>query len=351
MKGTFRLARYYFIAGIREKNMSFWVMFYPMLLLLFMYLGLSNLKAGSEDFLKLGIAKSNPSVLILEQIDAVKLDFMSEEDAKQALEDKKIHAYILDDNNVLVTKQDLFQDVAKDIMNQLEQYKKLGLKNAALLKLKGPLYEQENKVENQLSVYFYSTVALFTIYGYFASWVYVSLFQANQSTLAQRNCIAPVSKAKGVAAGFLASLLVITISMVMLFTLTEAVLKLGLIKNWPASALLTFGAMIFGICWGMAFGAFNLPEWSKTIIGIAGSIFMALISGMMSADLRNFITLHAPWIHRLNPVSLIAEGYYRINVLGNPEYGLRSLITLGIYSLLFFAAAVFALRRNSYKEL
>lgn len=351
MKGLFRMTLVFLKAGIREKNMSFWVLLFPQLLLLFMYMGLSGFRDSGGIALKAGVAAENPYYVILEQIDVIDLHEMNEQEAPAALEAGEIDGFVRDDLDVLINKNGTNQQILRGLMTDVKQFSALGPRAMKLINYKDGLASEKARTEDQFSIYFYSILAMFTLYGYYCSAEYTSLFQANQSTLAQRHAVSPIPKAKGVLAGFLASLVTISLSMAVMLFLTEVVLKLHLMLRWGPSLLLILGGMLFGIAWGLPFGAAKLPEWLRILSGTILTLLMAMLSGMMSMSIRQWVMLYAPWLHKINPVSLLCEGFYSVNILGRTETGLINLGILAGYALLLTLIAIALLRRQSYKEL
>lgn len=351
MKSTFRIAGKLLKVSLLEKNNSFWVILYPMLLMTFIYLGFSGIKSGEFEGVRLGVSPGNEITAVLNQIEIVHYQEMPENQAKEELEKDKIDAYIQPDLNLLIKSGGAPQAIAQSIVTEYKQTKALGLKALLVLGERGKLYSRSSVDDDILSTFFYNIVGMFSLYGYFVSTYYTGYYKADTSYLAQRHCFSPMSKFKGVMAGILASMATIILSMTLLLCLSQFVLKINLIRRfWPSMAILS-GGMVFGICAGMFVGALKLKEWVKTFIGIGGSLILAFLSGLMNDGVRNAILRTAPIVLKLNPVYLLMNGFYRVNVLGYVHEGLSVLITLAVYSALFTIGAVLILRKNSFKEI
>lgn len=352
MSGVMRSTKYFFLQSIRLMNMSFWVIIYPLLLMILMYLPLSGIEQSKAIDLQVGMAENNPYMAVFDEIDVVDVTITDRAAGEKLVEDEKLTAYITDEGDIVGkygTNNDI--TIVRDIMSQIKRVGKLGPQAAAFARLDKPLAENVNAPSRELSIYFYNIVAMFSLYGYFVSSEYTSLFQANQNALAARNSISPSSKWKGLAASVLASFFVITVSMILLLILSEVILKLNLIVHWGPSLLLLLAGMIFGIAWGLPFGAANIPEWSKILVGIAGSLFMSMLSGMMSMDLRQYFLLNAPLVLKLNPVSQLTEGFYRINVMNQTGRAFEVLGVLAAYAVIFIGITLLLFRKQTYKSL
>ncbi len=351
MKDILRMARVFVLSGIREKNMSFWVLIFPQILMIFMYLSLAGLREEKQITLYAGINADNPYRVILEEIDGLELELIEEDAVPEALEAEEIDAFIKDDLDVYAGRDDFKQQMILGITNDIKQLSALGPKAAKLQDYPDGLSRETAKTEDKFSIYFYSVVAMFSLYGYYCSSEYTALFQANQSTLAQRHAVSPIPKVRGVLAGFLASFFIMTLSMAILLFLSECILKIGLFSYWGPSLLLILGGMLFGIAWGLPFGAANIPEWLRIMIGIALTLLMAVLSGMMNVEVRQQVMLYAPWLHKINPVSLLCEGLYEINVLNRRWAAFSHLGILALYAVLLTGLAVVLLRRQRYRQL
>lgn len=353
MKELFRLVSTFLKVSVREKSNLFWVMIFPLILFTMMYAafsGADNIKP--EDLnLKLGIAPGHPDAFLLKQIDILELREIAPENMGEALRKGEIDAFVTDELGMIVENSYTAAEIIRGILTEIKQTRSLGMRALTATGNRGTYYEKNDVRNGSLTVSFYNIFAMFSLYGYFCSSELVRLLQADQSRLAERNAVSPMRKSVGLAAAILTSLIVVVISMTMLLILSEAVLQQELIRNWPASILILLAGGVFGVAEGVFFGSLNLPEWLLNLIGIGGSLFMSMLSGMMGITVRNLVALHAPWLNQINPVSVVTETFYRVNLLGRAEELGRAVIFLSACSLVFFLLSTFKLKRTTFEKL
>ena len=121
----------------------------------------------------------------------------------------------------------------------------------------------------------------------------------------------------------------------------------------PGYAVLT---TMMGCLIGVTFGILieSIGKWSQNIksaILIGSSIFCAFLAGLMIGSMKDIIEKHAPVINRINPAALIADSFYCICVYDDIARLQRNLLSMGIMSVLFFAAAWMLTRRVRYDSL
>lgn len=353
MKDLFRLISTYFKVSIREKSNVFWVIIFPIVLFVMMYAafsGVANMEPADLD-LQIGIASDHPDKFMLEQIDLLQVSEISADEADAAIKSGKIDAYVTDELGMIVENTSTSTEIIRGILTEFKQTKELGLRAILAVSNRGGYYEKGGVTEGGLTVSLYNIFAMFSLYGYFSAVELVKFLQADQSMLAQRNAVSPMKKSVGLAAAIITSLIVVVISMCLLLLLSEVILKLNLISNWPATLLILFAGGVFGVAEGIFIGSLNVPEWLIALIGIAGNLVMAMLSGMMGAEIRNMVELHVPWLNKFNPVSVVTETFYRVNMLDRGEEVWRAVIFLFACSLVFFLLSTFKLKRTSFEKL
>lgn len=351
MRATLRMTGAFLKVNIREKSSSFWVMIYPLILMLLMYAAFSGLQNVADPDITVGIAADHPMKTAFQEIGVAEVFTMDEAAARDALEDGTITAYIRYDGDVMIAREGIDQEIVRAIMTEYRRIEALWPATEHLTMERGAFTTRKAAVNNEFSVYFYNVFAMFSLYGYFGSMFVTELFRGGTSQASQRIAVSPVRPWKGVLAGILSSAIQLSITMIMLYLLSDVILGLDLIQAPGPSAVVILLGMFFGITQGLMFGAIRMPAWARSVVGIVGSLLMAFLSGMMSVDVRNAITVHAPIIHRLNPVSRLTESFFRVNVFGDASACWRAAPVILAYAAIFIAVAVVLLRRRSFKHL
>jgi len=109
---------------------------------------------------------------------------------------------------------------------------------------------------------------------------------------------------------------------------------------------------LFGIALGIFIGSSNKKSVNvKTATGIAVTLFLSFLSGMMSPWIKIIIDKNVPIIGRINPISIISNNLYRINILGSTKSVTEGIVILLIYTLLLLFMSYIFLRRKSYDSI
>ena len=84
-----------------------------------------------------------------------------------------------------------------------------------------------------------------------------------------------------------------------------------------------------------------------TIITLGGGA----ISGLYAIQLKAVVEAKAPIINRINPMSVITDAFYSLNIFGTGDRYLRAILTMIGLSVIFFIVGVLLGRRNQYESL
>lgn len=87
------------------------------------------------------------------------------------------------------------------------------------------------------------------------------------------------------------------------------------------------------------------------MFSIAVTLFLSFLSGLMSPDIKLAIDKNIPILGKINPISIVSNTLYRINMLGNAKDLSQGIILLGAYSLALMGVSYLFLRRNQYDSL
>lgn len=122
--------------------------------------------------------------------------------------------------------------------------------------------------------------------------------------------------------------------------------------DWPRIfALMTLGP-ITGILMGSAFAAV-FKKKAELIMGIAIVIplFLGMLSGMMSYDVKVWVVNNAPIINKLNPVALINDAFYYLNNYPTyAQYNQNMMILSGLAAVCLIISLI-GIRRTDYENL
>ncbi|NLC03793.1 MAG: ABC transporter permease [Tissierellia bacterium] len=351
MKDLIRSAIYQGKNTFRDMSFTFWGLMYPIILAGFFYVAFSGITNMELETINIGIEETNPVAGILEEIDVVNIVILDKEQVSSSLESETIDGFIKEDLNIIVLKSGLNQTVIKGISDQIVQTMALG-ESARNIDFQVDYLESKTQQANGLLVIFYSLIAMVSTYGVFAGIETVVLSQANLSNLGARINTTPIKKSTLLISGMIVGLLINMGANVLLFLFLQYVLKLNLFTNFAYSILFIVLGNIFGISLGLFIGSSNKRSPGvKTMISIIVTLFLSFLSGLMNPGIKVLIEKNAPMLSRLNPIAIITNSLYKINLLENTKNLMPGMIVLLVYSIILMTISYLFLRRSQYDSI
>ncbi|HLR36312.1 MAG TPA: ABC transporter permease [Tissierellales bacterium] len=347
MKGIFRNCIYQGKNLVRDFGFTFWSLIYPLIMAVFFYIAFSGLMDIELEDISVGIGADSSIGYILESIDFINVHEISQDEITEKLDNEEIHGFVDNDLNIFVKKSGINQTVIKEVVEQIKQMEKL---NRPIENYDFSIDNilDRNQEANSVITIFYSLIAMVSTYGIYAGIETVNLIQANLSNIGARINITPLKKDEFLLAGVIDSLLLNLFSNGVLLIFMKYVLKLNLFKEIKYSTIFIVLGNLFGVALGIFIGASNKRnQGEKTLIGIAVTLILSFFSGMMGPWIKIMIDKNAPILGRINPISVITNNLYRVNLLDNTEnVGEGILILLAYCIILIFSSYVFLRRRN-----
>lgn len=366
-----QMIKYRFLCQLRSKESIFWLLFFPMILSVMFYAGLRDIANGEKfeavdivvvddaEFEKEKVMASiieNVSADDKESVDSDKIfvtQYVSKEEAEKLLDDNKVSAYIYFNGecNVVFKKNGTKQTIVKKFFDIAIQKEKLFTEVARenngnippnLLETINDSTSYIKDVSNKrgkadtVLQNFYSILGMVCMYGAATGCVAMNYLQTNQSALAKRNTVAPVSKMKQLLSYFLVDMLMNDV--IVLLVLAFIRFALG-IDFGNRTGLIIFTTIVGGTM-GLSFGYFFASITKKSVefknnmvIGI--SMICSFLAGMMSNEVQYFVKQHAYIIDRINPVNLITESYYKLYYYTDLSKYYENIIILIMMTVLF----------------
>lgn len=335
----------------RDMSFTFWGLLYPIILATFFYVAFSGITNAELETINIGIEKGNPIASILEEIDVVNVVILEDNLAASSLESEIIDGFIKEDLSIIVNKSGLNQTVIKGISDQIIQTISLG-ESARNIDFGVDYLDSKTQQANGLLVIFFSLIAMVSTYGVFPGIEAVVLSQANLSNIGARINITPLKKSTLLISGMIVGLLINISSNILLLLFLQYVLKLDLFTNLAYSSIFIILGNLFGISLGLFIGSSNKKSpGTKVMISIATTMFLSFLSGLMSPSTKVFIEKNAPILAKLNPIAIITNSLYRINLLDNTNNLTQGAFLLGLYSLILLGISYLFLRRNQYDSI
>lgn len=366
-----QMIKYRFLCQLRSKESIFWLLFFPMILSVMFYAGLRDIANGEKfeavdiavvddaEFEKEKVMASiieNVSADDKESVDSDKIfvtQYVSKKEAEKLLDDNKVSAYIYFNGecNVVFKKNGTKQTIVKKFFDIAIQKEKLFAEVARenngnitpnLLETINDSTSYIKDVSNKrgkadtVLQNFYSILGMVCMYGAATGCVAMNYLQTNQSALAKRNTVAPISKMKQLLSYFLVDMLMNDV--IVLLVLAFIRFALG-IDFGNRIGLIIFTTIVGGTM-GLSFGYFFASITKKSVefknnmvIGI--SMICSFLAGMMSNEVQYFVKQHAYIIDRINPVNLITESYYKLYYYTDLSKYYENIIILIMMTVLF----------------
>lgn len=347
----YELVRHCFFQGknqLRDKGFLFWCLIYPIIMATFFFITFSGIMNFEAKEIPVAISKDNPYEEIFKEIDFISINYIEDKDINIQLEEGKIDAYIDKDLNLLVKESGINQTIIKEVLDQIVQtihldidYRKLDFSIDYVI--------SKNQKSDLIIIAFYSLIAMVSTYGLFAAIESITIIQINLSNIGQRLNTTPLHKKKFLISSVINAFILNIASNAFLLLFIKYILKLDLFTEYKYSLLLIAAGNLFGVALGMIIGVSNkLTIGVKTLIGIAINLVLSFFSGMMSPDIKILIDEKAPILGKLNPLAIITNNLYKINLLGIKDKAGEETIILLIYSLILFVISYGFLRRQTY---
>lgn len=351
MKSLIRNCLYQGKNMYRDMSFLFWSLIYPLIMAIFFYTAFNGILDIQLENINVGISNNNPIEFILAEIEFINVVKISEDKVENKLENEEIHGFIDNDLNLLVSKSGINQTVIKEVLDQIKQMGKLNV-SMDRFDFSTDYISSKNQKADSIIIIFYSLIAMVSAYSIFPGIVTVCFAQANLTNVAKRINMTPLKKNEFLIAGVLVALSLNLLSNGLLLLFIKYILKLNLFSEFKYSALFIFIGNIFGVALGAFIGASNKQTANvKVILGIGITLLLSFFSGMMSPDIKILIENKLPFLNKINPLSIITDNLYKINLLGITENIGEGLINLSIISIVLILLSYVFLRRHTYDSL
>lgn len=367
---------------IRDRQLVFWTLLYPLVLATLFGMAFANLSGGAG-FAGIPIAVVDNAEYRSETAFQSVLDSVSDENgaaadklfhvtlatgsqAEDSLENNRIKGYILFENgaHVVVKDSGIEQTILKEFM---DSYLQIGSAYASII-LKNPdaarsisydgtkTYLKDvapgKTAPNSTVVYFYALIAMASLFGGFWGKKEVEDIQADLTPQGARMNLAPVHKLKAFGYSLCAAVTIHFISLLLLV----AYLCLALKVNFGGQLGFVIVTCFFSSIMGVLFGALicALVKGSghiKIAVMISISMMLSFLAGLMVMSIKYTVTRAVPVLAYINPANLISDAFYSLYYYSSHR---RFFINIGLllgFSLVFYLVVFFVTRRRKYASL
>ena len=351
MENTFRNCIYQGKNLFRDFGFLFWSLIYPLILASFFHMAFSGIMHINPEDIDVGIKAENPVAHVLEGIEILNIHKIDDDRITEKLDNEEIYAFIDNDLNLSVTKSGINQAIIKEIIEQIKQVQKLN-RPVEDYNFDIDYISNKNQQSNPMIVIFYSMIAMFSTYGISAGIETISLVQANLSNLGARINVTPLKKYNFLLSGIIVALLLNLLSNGILIIFIKYILKIELFSEAKYSSIFIVLGNLFGVALGIFIGASNKKKDDiKILIAVATTLILAFFAGMMGPWTKITLDKHVPIINKLNPISIITNNLYRINLLENTKNMGQGILLLSLYSVILASLSYIFLRGRNYDSI
>ena len=350
--------KYAFKTLFRNKMLIFWTFAFPIILGTFFNLAFSNIE-NSEKLDIINIAIIDNEDLKLDENKGIKeafeqlsdeqnedrlfyTQYVSEEKAKELLENDEISGYLIIEENkpkTVIKTNGINETILKYVTEQIMQTTKI-VEDLATEKITKEIQSGNIKIDYQkiyqdvldiasqdnvkiknisntnlsyTMIEFYTLIAMTCLYGGILGMTSINNSLANMGEVGKRTSVAPISKGKVIISSLLASYITQLIGLAILFAYTIFALKIDYGTNLPLIILLSLTGSLAGLSLGIAVATLvKSNENVKTGILIAVTMFGCFLSGMMGITMKYIVDKDIPIVNKLNPASMITDGFYSL---------------------------------------
>ena len=386
--------KYSFKTLFRNRMLIFWTYAFPIILGTFFYLAFSNIEnsekldvidiaiVDNEEFNNNKVLKESFKVLSDEKSEEQLFNtlYVDEEEAKELLDKDEIVGYLLygEKTNVIVKSSGTDETILKYVTEEIIQNQEI-VSNVMESKLSDVTnFEEIENMTNQIysevlvmiddsnpeikdisskklsytMIEFYTLIAMTCLYGGIIGMTAINQNLANMSNNGKRIAVSPTSKMKVIFSSLISSFLVQLIGVFILFVYTIFVLKVDYGSNLPLIILLALVGSLAGLSLGMAVGTiFKTNESVKTGIIISITMIGSFLSGMMGITMKYIVDSNVPIINKLNPASMITDGFYSLYYYTTYDRFYFNIISLLIFSFIMILISSISLRRQKYDSI
>ncbi len=375
----FRLYRMRIKCLCKDYNTIFWTLGFPILLAVFFYMGFGNLtQSDSINSIPVAVVPDESSSELIRVMKAIEITegrklflvhTQTSSKAQEMLLNEEIDGYVVEkaepvlyinDNGIRQSVIKAFIDSYLHLSHTVNNIETMDQKainnnfNTVLNDYKDYMVNgsDSKRNPNYTLIYFYTVIALACMYG--AHWGFREMvdIQANQSILAARINVSPIHKMRLMASNLLAAFTLHYISILFLLLFLNKVLG---IEFGNRIGLILLTGMIGSMC-GITFGAMVCvvvkanDKVRSAIINVV-VIGGGFLSGMVVADMKYIIAVHAPAIADINPSSLITDAFYCLYYYDSYQRLYHNLLILCLFTIAFAAVTYYEIRRKEYASI
>lgn len=373
------ILKYELKGGLRAKDMLIWLILFPILLGTVFKVGFGSIYEKTEKFSSIPVAVVEESEntafrQVLDNISSadepfIKVSFVDREKAEKLLDDGDVEGIIFSEDKLRLTVKEkgLRETMLKSFVEQYSVREKIAMDaiNTAPEKAQEVITSLTSETVSSCreipvtqgnpdvyAQYFYNLIAMVAMFGCITGMTVTSRIQADLSPLGSRSCCSPVPKSISISASLVSSYILQTICMVICVSYLAFVLKIDFgDRLWLVYPTAVFGG-ILGVSFGFMVGSLaRVNEKAKTAILMTTTMLLCFFSGLMVGNMKAIIAEKLPWLNKINPVAVISDCFYCLNIYEDYDRYFSKLITMTVITAIFVSLGIVTSRRKKYASI
>ena len=373
--------RYRMKTMLRQRSLLFWSLAFPIILgmlFYFMFGSINDLEQFRE--VPVGILKKEalPEGFI-QMMKEVKTEndvplfeikeYSDQKKAEEALQAEKIYGIIRQEKelSLIVKTSDNYSSLIKTFLDQYRENSTLIGQNAAKDPQKTADFVRNITDDTSVKIreiplkgtdkdpyaqYFYALIAMTCLIGTMVGMHNGNDIQADLTAVGARRNVAPTPKLRQVLYDFIASYILYCIIVAIVVAVCVFVYGqdfgqngcLVLVGGWIGSfTALAIGEMIALFIKG--------PVQKKEGVCVAVFMISSFLAGLQWGDITYILEEKCPVINRINPGTLIVNGFKSLSVYGDSKSYLINMVTLTLIGIACMAICIWKLRRARYESI
>ncbi len=376
------LIRYGMIVKVKNFNMFFWPLIFPLLMATMFYFAFGRLDEADFETIPVAVVEnterqSENSKFFLELLKEmeeadeklIRMEQMTGREAMSALEQKAVDGifYVQEqDIRLAVGENGIAESILQSVLESYENGKQIfqtvseqhpeGME-AAIRQMSA----YQSRIE-QVSLgghttngnvqFFYALIAMACLYGAFIGLGTALCLQANLTSLAARRCVTPTKKRILIFSEMCSAFILHFFNVMLLVLYIRYILKQELNGSLPEIMLTVLAGCVIGVSLGIFIGSINqLGESVKIAVMLGISMSCSFFAGLMNGTMKYAVEQHVPILNRINPAAVITDALYCINVYDDGGRYIRNLLILGSMAAVLLGVSVLKTRRKRYDSI
>lgn len=122
--------------------------------------------------------------------------------------------------------------------------------------------------------------------------------------------------------------------------------------NFALIVLLSVLSSLTGVVYGIFLGVSNKLSLNVNQgLGIATTMLMSFLAGMMVPDMKIIIAENLPLLGKINPVTLITDAVYSLYYYDSSQRFMENIVYLSLVTLVLGALSLYFMRGKEYESL